>query len=177
MSHWSSPSRSRHKLLPVLALWWAHIPLAVFTLSFARSLLILSSWTGLRTSPVLASSSLPLQSWELLGRVTLAASRPPWPPGLRCGTRGSISHKGIFLYCIKLAERRFSRCVAVPLASCDLVSQQILLWLWRICFSLSKFIFIRAILRETVLSTHGAIFLILGGWTYCWYLNHYASLE
>lgn len=31
-----------------------------------------------------------------------------------------------FLYCIKLAERRFSRCVAVPLASCDPVSQQIL---------------------------------------------------
>lgn len=82
-----------------------------------------------------------------------------------------------FLYCIKLAERRFSRCVAVLLASCDPVSQQILPWLGRICFSLSKFIFVRAILRETVPSTHRAIFLILGGWTYCWYLNHYASLE
>lgn len=34
-----------------------------------------------------------------------------------------------FLYCIKLAERRFSRCVAVPLTSCDPVSQQILPWL------------------------------------------------
>lgn len=82
-----------------------------------------------------------------------------------------------FLYCIKLAERRFSRCVAVLLASCDPMSQQILPWLCRICLSLSKFIFIRAILRETVPSTHGAIFLILGGWTCWWYLNHYASLE
>lgn len=101
---------------------------------------------------------------------SMAASSPLWH--LR-----QYQPQRDFLYCIKLAERRFSRCVTVPLASCDPVSQQILPWLCRICFSLSKFIFIRAILKETVLSTPGPIFLILGGWTYCWYLNHYASLE
>lgn len=172
MSHWSSLSRSRHKLLPVLSLRWGRKPLAAFTLSSARSHLIFFSGTGLRTTPAPPFPELGAagQSDTRSPVTSVAASSPLWHLQQYRPQRD-------FLYCIKLAERRFSRCVAVPLASCDPVSQQILPWLWRICFSLSKFVFIRAILRESVLSTHRAIFLILGGWTYCWYLNHDASLE
>lgn len=139
-----SSGRSQHKPLSVLSPWWGCILFAAFSLSLPlpahvwfspleqdldQPLSLLAPYFLSRAGGCWAEWCS--QSWDL--------PHLPWPPSPHCSTHGGVSHKGIFFIALT-CEGRFSRCVTVPLASCDPVSQQILSWLWRICFGLSKFI-------------------------------------